>query len=155
MARFKKKPEAPAEVTLERIAQSLQSKDINHQLFESEDGHPATLFVPVDDVQITIMLDGGWLWVSGKRFDTPLTQERGPEVLGWLNSFMSSTRFGTGVVTLDADTGCYDLHYNTYFPVEEGLHDDQLDEYILAGVNCVLDGVVSFCSHFQIPVTPG
>lgn len=155
MAWFRKKSAVPAAVTVERIAQSLESRGARHKLVESEsDGEPGTLFLFVGDVPISITVRDGWMRVSGNRFDTPLTEERGAEALGWLNSYMSSTRFGTGVIDVDDRSGLYDLYYSAYFPVESGLYDDQLDEYITAGVNCVVDGVTSFCEHFQFPVDP-
>lgn len=152
MAWFKKKPAAPAEVTLERVTRSFDEHDVEYFRSDHGDEHgiPPSVYVGVQGVPVIVAVDGPWLHVSGKRFNLPFPKERGDELIAWLNSYMASIRFGTCEIMFDEEVGRYDLSCSVNFWVEPGLYDDQLDEYLAAALNCAVDCVTTFCEHYGI-----
>ncbi|MDO5677675.1 MAG: YbjN domain-containing protein [Propionibacteriaceae bacterium] len=143
---FKKAQQGPAEVTIDRIADHFDEVEYNYDRQES--GALSAIF---DDVLLFVGIEDNWFRVTGVRWDIPLPVERGEEMIGWLNSYMAETRFGTGTIELDENNGRYDLSFAVVFTVAEGLYDDQLRDFLAAGMGCVIDGVKQFCERFEIP----
>lgn len=152
MAWFRK-DNGPDAVTLDCVRQMLVGWDLPVEVFRSDDGAPEMLLAVVGGVATTSMVTGPWLQITAEVFDLPIPPEREFEMVSWLNDYMADTTFGAGVVVHDEEDRTHSLEFSVHLPVHAGLYDDQLEEYVGASLNCVVDGVERFCEHFGIPLS--
>lgn len=84
-------------------------------------------------------------WSSG----SVLGAEKFNEALAWANNWNKETIFGTARPYVDDENDML-MRVDCSFIVEEGVSDEQVDEYLKVGVSCNLQALEKYCEDMGI-----